>query len=80
MSAEEDGETRPATPVQSSSSTPILTAMGSPLLQQECQVLHWSEHRSAASLRARIVSLFNIPRIAKSLMLVDNERKHGGVA
>jgi hypothetical protein len=25
-------------------------------------------------------ALFNIPRIAKSLMPVDNERKHGGVA
>jgi hypothetical protein len=24
-------------------------------------------------------ALFNIPRIAKSLMPVDNERKHGGV-
>jgi hypothetical protein len=25
-------------------------------------------------------ALFNIPSIAKSLMPVDNERKHGGVA
>jgi hypothetical protein len=26
------------------------------------------------------ISLFNIPRIAKSLMPADNEPKHGGVA
>jgi hypothetical protein len=30
--------------------------------------------------KARGFAAFNIPRIAKSLMPVDNERKHGGVA
>jgi hypothetical protein len=35
--------------------------------------------RSAASAKGVWISLFNIPRIAKSLMPVDNERKHGGV-
>jgi hypothetical protein len=35
--------------------------------------------RSAASAKGVDFALFNIPRIA-TLMPVDNERKHGGVA
>jgi hypothetical protein len=45
------------------------------------QVLHWkSGHKIACKEGARSISLFNIPHIAKSLMPVDNEPKHGGVS
>jgi hypothetical protein len=45
-------------------------------------VLHWkSGHKIGCKRKGRVdFALFNIPRIAKSLMPVDNERKHGGVA
>jgi hypothetical protein len=46
------------------------------------QVLHWkSGHKIGCKRKGRVdFALFNIPRIAKSLMPVDNEPKHGGVA
>jgi hypothetical protein len=43
--------------------------------------LHWKKGTRSAKRKGRVdFALFNIPRIAKSLMPVDNERKHGGVA
>jgi hypothetical protein len=44
-------------------------------------VLHWkSGHKIGCKRKGRVdFALFNIPRIAKSL-IPDNERKHGGVA
>jgi hypothetical protein len=44
-----------------------------------CQVLHWKSGHKIACKRGRVdFALFNIPHIAKSLMPVDNEPKHGG--
>jgi hypothetical protein len=41
--------------------------------------LHWkSGHKIGCKRKGRGFALFNIPRIA-NLMVVDNERKHGGV-
>jgi hypothetical protein len=43
------------------------------LLRQECQKLHWkSGHKMGCKRKGVWISLFNIPRIAKSLMPVDN--------
>jgi hypothetical protein len=50
-----------------------------PLLQQGCKCCT-GRAGTAASAKGVDFALFNIPRIAKSLMPADNERKHGGVA
>jgi hypothetical protein len=50
-----------------------------PLL--ECQVLHWkSGHKIGCKRKGVWISRVQHPGIAKSLMPVDNEPKHGGVA
>jgi hypothetical protein len=56
--------------------------LGSAATAARMQVLHWkSGHKIGCKRKGRVdFALFNIPRIAKSLMPVDNERKHGGVA
>jgi hypothetical protein len=61
---------------------PVLTC-GScdlPLLQQSAKAA-LEERAQGCKRKGRVdFALFNIPGIAKSLMPVDNERKHGGVA
>jgi hypothetical protein len=42
--------------------------------------VHWkSGHKIGCKRKGVWISRFNIPRIAKSLIPADNERKHGGV-
>jgi hypothetical protein len=52
-----------------------------PLLQQKVPTALEERAQDRLQAQGRVdFALFNIPRIAKSLMPVDNEAKHGGVA
>jgi hypothetical protein len=62
--------------------TPVLTCGSVGSAATAAKSVHWkSGHKIGCKRKGRVdFALFNIRSIAKSLMPVDNERKHGGVA